>query len=101
MAGPIYLRPSRAARYFPHEGRPPHPSKITRLITRGTPSCQRPGERIKLRAIRDSQGWLTTEEWIDHYIAELTIDRLGAVPPMPGVEERAEQSIANLTGEGW
>jgi hypothetical protein len=67
-----FLRPAQAARHFPHDGRPPHPSKITRLIIRGVISKARPGERIRLKGIRAPQGWLTTAAWVEQFIAELT-----------------------------
>jgi hypothetical protein len=74
-----YLRPPQAVRFFPRadEDRPPHSARITRLIVHGTPSRRRPGERIRLRAIRDSKGWLTTREWIEAYVSDVTADRLG------------------------
>jgi hypothetical protein len=101
MADTIYLRPAQAAKRWPHDGRPPHPAKIVRNIVRGVALKSRPGERKRLRAIRDSQGWLTTIEWIEQFIAELTADRLGAQAPNPMVDSRAERAIARLQGQGW
>jgi hypothetical protein len=98
---PQYLRPAQAARHWPHDGRPPHPSKIVRAIVRPKASRSRPGESIRLRAIRDGQGWLTTKEWIEEYLSALTADRLGAEAPNPMVEARAERAMANLQAEGW
>jgi hypothetical protein len=98
---PSYLRPAQAARLWPHNGRQPHPAKIVRSIVRGTASRARPGERLRLRAIRDSQGWLTTAEWIEEFLAALTADRLGAAAPNPLIEARAERAMANLQAQGW
>jgi hypothetical protein len=77
--------PPQAARLFPRvEGEPPpHAVRITRLITEGTPSRRRPGDRIRLGAIRDSKGWLTTREWIEMYVADMTADRLGIATDAP------------------
>jgi hypothetical protein len=72
-----------------------------RSIVRGPASHARPGERIRLRAIRDSQGWLTTAEWIEEFLAALTADRLGAQAPNSMVEARAERAMASLAAEGW
>src|SRR5689334_12369926 len=96
-----YLRPAQAAKHWPHDGRPPHPSKIVRSIVRGTASHARPGERIKLRAIRDSQGWLTTREWVEEFLSALTADRLGAQATNPLIEARAERAMASLQAQGW
>jgi len=96
-----YLRPAQAAKHWPHDGRPAHPSKIVRSIVRGTASHVRPGERIRLRAVRDSQGWMTTREWIEEFLAEVTADRLGAPAPTPTIEARAERAMASLASEGW
>jgi hypothetical protein len=101
VAAPTYLRPSRAARCFPHDGKPPHPSKITRLIVAGVKSKGRQDQRIKLRAIRDSRGWLTTVEWIEDFVAQLTADRLGGQASNPIVEARAERATASLVAQGW
>jgi hypothetical protein len=57
--------------------------------------------RITLRAIRDSQGWLTTSEWIDDFIAELTADRLGRPVRTASAELRAQQAMARLAASGW
>ena len=96
-----YLRPAQAARHFPHDGRPPHPSKITRLIIRGVISKARPGERIRLKGIRAPQGWLTTAAWVEQYIAELTQDRLEVRAPNAAVEASAEAAMARLASQGW
>jgi hypothetical protein len=101
QTAPAYLRPARAARRWPNDGTPPHPAKVVRSIVRGTASRSRPGQRIHLRAIRDSQGWLTTAEWIEEFIAELTADRLGAQAPNPMVEARGERAMARLSAQGW
>jgi len=95
-----FLRPSQAARVWPHTGRPPHPSKIVRAIVRGTRSHQRPSERIKLRALRDSQGWLTTENWISEFVAALTADRGGSAP-LASVQVRAQEAMGRLRANGW
>jgi hypothetical protein len=86
---------------LPHEGKPPHPSKITRLIVDGVKSKRRHGQRIKLCAIRDSRGRLTTAEWIQHFIAELTADRLGSQAPNPMIEARAERATMTLLAQGF
>jgi hypothetical protein len=101
MASTIYLRPSQAAKCWPHDGRPPHPAKIVRNIVRGVALKSAPGRRRTLRAIRDSQGWLTTAEWIEEFIAALTADRLGAQVPNPMVQARGEQAMARLSAQGW
>jgi len=95
-----FLRPAQAARIWPHNGKPPHPSKIVRAIVRGTASRQRPGTRIVLRAIRDSQGWLTTQEWVEEFLAALTLDRGGSME-MPSSAERGQAAIARLKAGGW
>jgi hypothetical protein len=97
----VYLRPAKAAKYWPHAGKPPHPSKIVRAITPGTKSHKRPGEYIKLRAIRDTQGWLTTVEWIEDFLAVVTLDRGGAKPQQKLIEARAEDARARLMASGW
>ncbi len=101
MSVTAYLRPAQAAKVWPHTGRPPHPSKIVRAITPGTRSITRPGERIKLRAIRDTQGWLTTAEWITDFIAAVTLDRGGTKPQRKLIEARAEDARARLMASGW
>jgi hypothetical protein len=98
---PSYLRPAQAAKHWPHDGRPSHPSRIVRTIVRPKPSCARPEESIRLRAIRDSQGWLTTADWIEEYVAALTADRLGPQAPNPMVEARSDQAMIRLAAAGW
>lgn len=70
------------------QGKPAHISMYLRLIKNGT--ALRDGSR--LRAIRDSGGWLTSLEWLEEFRARLTADRLGedadgtaspCVPPSP------------------
>ena len=97
-----FLRPVQAVRAWPHSGKPPHPSKIVRAITRGTISLQKPGERIKLRAIRDTQGWLTSAEWIEEFFAAVTTDR-GGPKPLAKTEPcaRAERARERLLAGGW
>jgi hypothetical protein len=101
VATPSYLRPAQAAKHFPHDGSPPHPSKVTRLIVCGVVSKAHPGCRIRLRAIRGPQGWLTTVPWIEQFVAELTADRLGSPAPNAAVEARAERAMAALSADGW
>jgi hypothetical protein len=101
-AGPCgYLRPAQAAKAWPHDGKPPHPSKVVRAILRPKASRRRPGEVIRLQALRDSQGWLTTAEWIEQYLAALTADRLGTPIRSASVEARAQQARARLAASGW
>jgi hypothetical protein len=75
------------------------PSAITRWIVEG--ALLRSGQRLKLRAIRLPGGYRTTALWLDQFISILTEDRTRAPAPSELVEERAEQSIANLKAEGW
>lgn len=100
MSAPVYLRPAQAARLLPHDGKPKHQSKIMRAILEGTKSHKRPGERIKMRAIHNGGGWLTTAEWIQDYIAAITADR-GGCAPIDGVKERAERARSRLAASGW
>jgi hypothetical protein len=48
-----------------------------------------------------SRGWLTTVEWIEDFVAQLTADRLGGQAPNPMVEARAERATASLVAQGW
>ncbi len=96
-----FLRPAAAARFWPNSGKPPHPSKIVRAILKPKASRKRPGEVIALRAVRDSQGWLTTEEWIQEYLEALTADRLGRPVRAPSVQMRADRARARLAAGGW
>jgi hypothetical protein len=95
-----YLRPAQAARFWPHSGKPPHPSKVVRAILTGKPSRLRPGRRIKLRATNDGRSWLTTKEWIDEYLAAITADRGGRAPSVD-VQARAQRARARLAAAGW
>jgi hypothetical protein len=75
------------------------PSAATRWIVGG--AALRNGTRLRLKAIRLPGGFRTTRQWLDEFIEALTRDRTAASSPSALVEERAEQSIANLKGEGW
>jgi hypothetical protein len=97
---PVYLRPAQAAREWPHDGKQPHPSKIFRAILSGQKSRKRPGEHIKLRAIHNGQGWLTTKAWIAEYVAAITADRGGSAP-IDGSKERAQAARSRLAATGW
>jgi hypothetical protein len=100
MESPRYLRPAEAARAWPHSAQPPHPSKVIRAIVRGKASRQRPGERIKLRAVNDGQHWLTTAEWIEEYLTAITADR-GGCAPKAAMRARGTRAIARLVAKGW
>jgi hypothetical protein len=95
-----YLKPAQAARIWPTAGRSPHPSKVVRAIVDGTRSKQRPGERIKLRAVHNGQRWLTTSAWIEEYVCAIATDRAGR-PPEVALKQRAQAAIARLRANGW
>jgi hypothetical protein len=98
MESPRYLRPAQAARLWPNGA---SPSRVIRAILTPKKLRQRPGETIRLRAVRDSQGWLTTQEWVEDYLATLTADRLGEPVGAPSVAARAQRARARLAASGW
>ena len=61
------LNPKEAAAYLPSykSGKPPHPSKIIRLIVKGTKLPD--GSLIRLEALRIGNQWITTVEAIQAY----------------------------------
>ncbi len=73
MSAVNYLHPAQAGRLWPNGA---SPARVIRAILTPKKLRQRPGETIRLRAVRDSQGWLTTQEWVEDYLATLTADRL-------------------------
>ena len=56
-------------------GKAAHISKYLRLIKNG--AALRDGSRIRLRAVRDSGGWLTSLDWLAEFRGRLTADCLG------------------------
>jgi hypothetical protein len=100
MPDPVYLRPAQAARLWPHDGKPPHPSKVLRAILTPKKLKRSPGATVSLRAVHNGQTWLTTAEWIHDYVAALTADR-GGTAPIKGITERAERARSRLAASGW
>ena len=61
------------------------------------------GRTLKLRAVRRPGGWMSTDAWVDEFIAALTADRTGEPAEPPAIRtptarrrdiERAEQELA-------
>jgi hypothetical protein len=100
MDGPEYLRPAQAARAWPHDGKPPHPSKVLRAILTPKKLRRTPGATVRLRAVHNGQTWLTTKAWIAEYLAAITADRGGSAP-IDGVAERADRARSRLAAAGW
>jgi hypothetical protein len=94
----VFLAPAQAARLWPK--RDTHYVTVVRAIVRGVASKQRPGQRIKLRAIRDSQGWKTTSAWVEEFFHEITTDR-GGSPPRETVRDRAQRARNRLKASGF
>ncbi len=93
-----YLTPAQAAKLWPKPGT--HFSAVIRAFVVGTKSKQHPDQRIKCRAIRDTQGWKTTAEWVDEFFAEITADR-GGVAPRASVKDRAQRARERLAASGF
>jgi hypothetical protein len=67
---------------------------------RGKASHLQPGVRIKLRAIHDGQGWLTTSAWIEEYLTAITLDR-GGCAPRAAIRARGQRALARLAARGF
>jgi hypothetical protein len=67
------------ARRFPsnREDKPIHVATLTRWILKGCRASD--GSQIKLRAVRFPAGWRTTDEWVAHFLDEITRDRQGVL----------------------
>jgi hypothetical protein len=74
------------------------PTTVTRWVVVGV--RLRDGSRLKLPAVRYPGGWRIAEDDFEQFIARLTADRTGDLAS-PITANRAERSIASLTGEGW
>jgi hypothetical protein len=93
-----YLSPAQAAKLWPRPNT--HFSVVLRAFVTGKASKMRPGERIRCKAIRDTQGWFTTAEWVQEFFAELTRDRGGSVPNT-SVKDRAQRARERLAANGF
>jgi hypothetical protein len=98
--GPNYLRLSAAARLVPHDGRPPSPATMVRWVLVGRKLGTPGGGRVRLRAVKSHRGWLTTEQWIEEFVAALSSGR-AATGRIPQVEERARAAIDRLAARGF
>jgi len=70
-----YRTLAEVARRIPpyREGRRTHVSTLTRWILRGVRG--KDSRQIRLRAVRFPGRWLTTNEWLDEFLAAVTDDR--------------------------
>lgn len=71
MQAVVYVPLSRVRTRLPGSGTEhPHPATLVRWVTRGieVPS----GERIKLRAVRVGNRWMTTDRWFDDFVGAMT-----------------------------
>ena len=93
-----FLTPAQAAKLWPRPRT--HFSAVVRAIVDGTKSKVHPDRRIKLRAVRDTQGWRTTSAWVDEFFAAITADR-GGVAPRVSVEDRAQRARERLAASGF
>lgn len=86
----IYLTPGKAGHIIPTStGRPASARSVIRRIVRG-----------ELRAVRGLNGWLTTEAWVQEFLAEQTAVRLRKRPAAT-IEQRAQRARALLMAKGW
>lgn len=78
-----------------------HLSTLIRWCTRGI--RQPDGTRVRLRSIRAGARWFTTDQWVDDFVAALTLAAVGdeATSPAPRSPSRrqreSEEAGRNLT----
>lgn len=80
-----------------------HLATMIRWCTRGI--RQPDGSRVRLRAIRAGSRWLTTDAWVDEFIAVLTVahipDQGAPIPRSPTQRNRASQAAAKELAERY
>ena len=87
-----YYGLAQAAKFYPQtNGRPPHPSTLTRHILRGVRLND--GTTLKLRAKRTPGGWHVSREAVDEFIDRLTADRCGTPAPPRTPDPRVEAAL--------
>lgn len=73
-----------------------HLSTLIRWCTRGVRMPD--GSRVRLRAVRAGSRWLTTDAWVDEFIATLTTAHTGgaevATAPRPPSRRQSESADA-------
>jgi hypothetical protein len=96
---PFYISAARAGRLFPSlDGRGLSPQATIRSMTRGIRAKSREG-RIFLRFVRTAGRYLTTREWVEEFLGELTRDRAKVIHSAT-VRERALRARAMLRAKG-
>jgi hypothetical protein len=81
IANDSYINLVEAAALLPpgRAGARVHPATLTRWILSGVRAVG--GNRVKLRAVRCGSRWLTTREWLEHFLAECA----GTTPLPPAI----------------
>jgi hypothetical protein len=96
-----YRTLSEVARGFPpnRSDKPVHRQTLKRWIEQGIRTSD--GGRVRLRAVRFPAGWRTRDEWVEDFLASLTVDRVENANPTAMAEARARQAGSVLEASGW